>query len=187
MAPKRSRAAGKRKAKAAKAAAAPPKEADDSAASEAAPDSPGPVDETDALVDAIAAQPVEQPDPDQDPQPKKTRKPSRNSTDPRVDRIIKLKLAAYDETELATASSKTDGLSVREYIAKEVRSVRNSKQHLSTKFWTDFFTEFSLGSARFATMVRQTTGRTRQLTTPSWSRYCKPMLRIQPNASATSS
>ena len=66
-----------------------------------------------------------------------------------VDRIIRSKLAGYDESELRLATGETSGMSVRDYIAAELRRNKPRVSYLSQKFWDKFHVEFPLGSVRF--------------------------------------
>ena len=71
------------------------------------------------------------------------------STDDTVERIVKTKLSAFDVDEVAHATGSTSGLTVREYIRRELHSERAQGTYLAGEFWLEFHSEFFLTASRF--------------------------------------
>ena len=66
-----------------------------------------------------------------------------------INRLFRTKLKKFNKDELVALVGKTSGMSVRRYLQQGIDSLSNSKKHLSSKFWAEFFTEFGLQSPMF--------------------------------------
>ena len=70
---------------------------------------------------------------------------ARRDTDDQVDRAIKRNLTGViSKAAISTRRGKITGDSIREYLAKEIRSRRSSKQKLGPKFWEKMYAEFDI-------------------------------------------
>ena len=86
------------------------------------------------------------------PFPEKSRHLHRNSTEVQVERIVADRLKAFDPIEMATATGKSTGMSVNDYIGQEVRQKKAKNGRLCSNFWHRFHEEFKLGTGKFTHM-----------------------------------
>ena len=69
---------------------------------------------------------------------------------PDVLRLFRTKLKQYDRTYLCSLTGRTTQLRVVQYLANGIDNLSGTRRHLSSKFWTEFFTEYGLRSPLFS-------------------------------------
>ena len=74
----------------------------------------------------------------------KLRRVDRRDTEAQVDRVIQSRLAPQFPIEAINGVVNARGEHVRTFIARHIRENRGSQRYLTSKFWTEFFTEFDL-------------------------------------------
>ena len=78
----------------------------------------------------------------------KRRYPKRWPTDEALSRYIEMKLSHIDEHRRDAVRNK-DGQSIREVVTAEFREKRDQGRYISSRFWANITTQFSLDTCEF--------------------------------------